>query len=100
MHDRLFQCLFSSKFVMFIQSRSLVYLHSSFDKNSFVIKKAIDVNRAVELDIVKPTFGFNVANVLEHIVEADLIKISVLIKNIFVFHALFYTSFHKKYRQF
>ena len=43
----------------------------------FAIKIAIDVNRAVPLDIKMPALGFNFANVLELIVEADSNKISL-----------------------
>ena len=44
---------------------------------------AIEVNRAVELDITIPALGYNIDKVLELIVEADPIKISVIIYNIF-----------------
>ena len=58
---------------------------------SFVIKIAIDVNRAVELDIITPALGFEIANVLEPIVEADPIKTSVVINNnVFLFNTLFF----------
>ena len=50
---------------------------------SFVIKIAIEVNRAVELDIIIPALQFNNAYVLELTVEADLIK--TLVVNIIAF---------------
>ena len=52
---------------------------------SFVIKIAIDVNRAVELDFIIAAVGFNIAIVLELVFEADPIKISVINNNIFFF---------------
>ena len=38
---------------------------------SFLIKIAMDVNRAVELDNILPALGFRIADVLEIFVEAD-----------------------------
>ena len=72
-----------SKVNTLIRSRNLVNVIFSFDLYSFVIKIAIDVNRAVLDDLIKPALGFNIATVLELIVEADTIQISVIINNIF-----------------
>ena len=47
---------------------------------SFVSKIAIDVNRAVQDDMIIPALGLNNAKVLEFNVEADPSKISVIIK--------------------
>ena len=59
---------------------------------SFVVKIAIDAKRAVELDIITPTLGFNIANVLDLIVQADPIKTSVIFENTFLFKLLYFLS--------
>ena len=41
---------------------------------SFMLKTAIDVNRAVALDIIMPALGFSIAKVLELFLEADPIQ--------------------------
>ena len=67
--------------------------------HSFVIKIAIEVKRAVELVIIISALGFNVANVLKLIVEADPIKISVInIRSFFLFN--FYISSYIIHYQF
>ena len=53
--------------------------------HSLVIKIAILVKKAVLLEKTIPALGFNIAYVLELIVEADPIKISVKIIKIFFF---------------
>ena len=64
---------------------------------SFVLKIAFVVNRAVELDNI--TLGFNIANVLELIVEADLIKISVVVNKVLTFYLTFcFSSFVFRYQ--
>ena len=89
-----------SKVNTLIQSLSLVNLIFNFEINSFVINIATDVNIAVELDIIIPALGFNIANVLELIVEADPNKISVIInktfflfKDLYFFIIIYYHSF-------
>ena len=57
---------------------------------SLVIEIAILVNSTVLLEIIIPALGFNTANVLELIVEADPIKIYVIINNIFFLFKLLY----------
>ena len=52
---------------------------------SFVIKIAVDANRAMELDNVKPAIGFKIGNVLEIILEADPIRISLINNNTFFY---------------
>ena len=53
---------------------------------SLVIKIAIEVNRAVELDMIMPAIGLKNASVLEVIVEADPNKTSIV--NIITFFLL------------
>ena len=50
---------------------------------SFVIKIAIDNERAMLEDIIIPTLWFVIAKLLESIVEADPIKNSVIINKTF-----------------
>ena len=50
---------------------------------SIVIEIAIDVRRAVLLDMIIPTLGLTIDSVLEVIVEADPNKISVIINDTF-----------------
>ena len=64
---------------------------------SFVIKIAIDVNISVLDEKIPPTLGFNIANVLEHIVEADSIKFSVINNNILFFQLNFCISFYNSH---
>ena len=64
------------------QSPSLVYLIFNVGMYSIVIDVAILVNRAALLDIIILKLRFKNANVLQLIVEADPIEISVIINNI------------------
>ena len=57
---------------------------------SFVIKIAIDVKRAMELDIIRPTLGLTIDSVLDVIVEADPNKMSVIIKSSFFLFKLYF----------
>ena len=51
----------------------------------FVIKIAIDVDRALELDRLLATLAFNFTNVLELFVEEDHLENPVMFKIIFYF---------------
>ena len=72
-----------NKVITLIQYRSLVYLVCNFEKYPFVIKLAIDINRAVLEDILLPTLKFEFAKLPEFIVEADPIINSVIINKSF-----------------
>ena len=61
-----------------------------FDMSSCVIYIAIDVSRALLLVIITPALGFNTANVLQIIAEADPIRISVIFIKIFFIYELSY----------
>ena len=67
-----------------IQARNLVHRIFSFDMYSFVIKIAMDVDRAVLLEITMPTLGFIKPIVEVPIADPDPIKISVIINKIFL----------------
>ena len=78
-----------------VQSCILVYRIFDFEMYSFVIKIAIDVNKAVKIDITKPALGFNIAKLLQFIVEGNAIEISVIINDIFFFFQKFIYFFPK-----
>ena len=60
---------------------------------SLVIKIAILVHRAVVIEIIIPALRFNIADVLELIVEADPIKNPVITSNTFFLFKLLYFFF-------
>ena len=61
---------------------------------------AILVNRVVLLEIILPELGLIKPTVEELIVEADPIKISVIIKNTFFLVKILYNSFYNIHYQF
>ena len=63
-----------SSVITLIQSLNFVNRIFNFQMYSFVIKRAKDVNKPVLLEMIIPAFGFNIDNVLELIVEAELIN--------------------------
>ena len=58
--------------------------------NSFVIDIAIEVKRAVLLEMIKPALGFNIAKVLELIDKVYPYKSSVIINNTFFLQKYLY----------
>ena len=76
------------KLITLKQSRNLVSVTFNLAISSFVIKRAIDINRAVLLELIIPAKGFNIANVLKLIFEADPIKTSVLFNSTFFLYKL------------
>ena len=66
-----------------IQSLGFVERNFNFDIYSFVIKKARDVNKAVELLIIRPMPGFINDIVCVEIADPGPIKVSVKFNNIF-----------------
>ena len=58
--------------------------------SSSVIYIAVDVSRAVLLDIITPALELNIANVLEIIAEADPTRISVDFVEVFFIYDFSY----------
>ena len=79
------------------QSLNLAYLTFNFHMYSLLIKIAILVSRAVELDMVLPALGFNFPKVLELIVKTDPVKSLVININIFFFFNLLCFSYNNQY---
>ena len=73
-----------------MQSLNLVYFSFKYETHSFVIKIALDVNRAVLDDIIKPTPRFKIDKGEGDTVAADTIKISVININTFLLIKLLY----------
>ena len=71
-------------------SRNIVYLIFISDKDSFVIKIAIDVNRIVLVDIRTPMLGLVNDKVEVVIVKADPNEIAVIINKTFFLFKLLY----------
>ena len=76
--------------ITLIQSLNLVYRIFNFDMYSFVINLAIDVNRAVLLEIIIPARGLIKLIAELPIADPDPIKISVININTFFLFKLFY----------
>ena len=77
--------------IKFIQSHSFVYRNFNLLIYSFVIKIAIDVNKAVEEVNTIPMLGFINDIVEVPIADPDPIKISVTINRIFfLFNHLYF----------
>ena len=80
------------------QSRNLVYPDSNFEMYSFVIKIAIDFNKAVLLVNTKPMLGFSIDDVEVVIAERDPNNTSVIIINIFFLFKLLSFSYIDHYQ--
>ena len=66
-----------NKVITLTQSRNLVYLYCKDEMYSFVFKIAMDKNRVALEGIIMLTPRFDIAKLLQFIVEADPIKISM-----------------------
>ena len=82
-----------------IQSLNLVYLIFNLLIYSFVIKIAIEVNKAEQLAMGIPIDGLISEKVLEVIADPDPIKISLIINNTFFLNKNSYISFYNNHYQ-
>ena len=83
-----------SKVITLIQSRSFVNRTFNFEMYSLVIKRATLVNKLTLDHITMPALSFNIANVLEPIVEPNPITFSVTINNFFFFPNFYISSYN------